>query len=608
MADHSLIAAQARQLVAAGRAEQARTTLARALQKAGADADLNLAMAEALAALGQRSQAAYYAAAAARSRPDDASVHMALGTHLIADNRLDEAIVALERAVRLAPDQHAARINLASTLLLRERYADALHHARAAADAGFSHPFLSAALASSLRCLGRVEEAMPVIRAGLAAFPDDGMLTEALASALNFLPGAAPQEPLAAHRARAGQIERAIAQVAAAARIRPAAPPTPSDADRPLRIGLLSPDLRSHSVAFFVEPLLRHVDRALFQTTCYFTGSPATQDDTSRRLASLSGAWRECHGLDDPALARQVRSDGIDILIELSGHSNGHRLGTMALRPAPLQLSYCGYPNTTGLRAIDGRIVDSRTDPAPEADSLATERLLRLDPCFLCYQPPAEAPPPAGRVPAPGSVVFGSFNNMQKINARVVRVWAAILGATPGSRLVLKSPGLRQESAREAIVARFAEHGIDPSRVEALPPTRGLAEHLANYERMDLALDTFPYCGTTTTCEALLMGVPVVSLVGSVHAARVGLSLLSAAGLPELAATDEAGYIQLAVDLATQPARLSAVRGAALREHLLASPLCNGPDFGSRFGALLRRAWIDRCNARAPAADAGGAV
>lgn len=596
MRDSNPTAQQARRLAADGRAGQARSLLARALQKNGADPDLNGAMAEVLAAQGQHARAIYYSDRVVHARPQDPAAHAVHGTLLLAAGNQDGAAAAFERAVSLAPDMHEARVNLAGVLLMQERYGSALEHCLAAMAGGFDHPFLTATYTSVLRCTGRIEEALPLIRAAAAKHPDQPLLAESLASALNFAPGADPQETLRAHVARGRQIEQAAAPHRAT--VRPAPEPSPADADRRLRIGIVSPDLRSHSVAYFAEPILRHLDRAAFEVRCYFTGG--FQDSTTPRLRSIADVWRDCGTLDDPALARLLRSDALDIALELSGHSSGNRLAAMALRPAPVQITCIGYPNTTGLSAMDGRIVDGLTDP-PGTDSLAVEKLHRLDPCFLCYQPPESLPAaPCHRGPGgpdfDATCAFGSFNNLQKINESVVSLWARLVQRVPSSRLLLKSPGMREESVREQVRARFAARGISPDRIEALPPTAGLAEHLASYAHVDIALDTFPYCGTTTTCEAMLMGVPVVSLVGSTHAARVGLSLLSAVGLSDLAASTEDEYIDRAGALAADRTRLAGLR-STMRDRLLASPLCDGPAYGRRLGVLLREVWRERCRA-----------
>jgi predicted O-linked N-acetylglucosamine transferase (SPINDLY family) len=264
------------------------------------------------------------------------------------------------------------------------------------------------------------------------------------------------------------------------------------------------------------------------------------------------------------------------------------------MRPAPLQVTYCGYPDTTGLSRVDGRVVDSLTDPPGRADELATERLMRLDPCFLCYQPPEDAPAveagPAGRGEA---VTFGSFNALKKTTDFTLRMWARVMAGAPGSRLVVKNVSLRAEPVLADVRERMKRAGLDLSRVELIPGTATIREHLAFYSRVDIGLDTFPYHGTTTTCEALWMGVPVVTLVGDRHVSRVGLSLLTAAGLPELPAQSEEEWVETAVGLACDRARLLELR-AGLRERVRGSVLCDQGAMAERFGRVIEGAYRAR--------------
>jgi predicted O-linked N-acetylglucosamine transferase (SPINDLY family) len=287
-----------------------------------------------------------------------------------------------------------------------------------------------------------------------------------------------------------------------------------------------------------------------------------------------------------------VRRRGIDVLLELGGHSGEPRLLALAGKPAPVIVTAIGYPNTTGLPAVDWRVVDAITDP-PGSERLCTERLLRLDPCFLCYTPPEHAPEPA--MPAADApVTFGSFNNAAKIGPASIALWARVLQAVPGSRLLLKSQTLSDATGRARIERRFAEAGVDASRLELIAYSKTREEHLALYGRVHVALDTTPYNGTTTTCEALWMGVPVVATLGDRHAARVSASLLHAAGHPELVATDADAFVALAAKLAQDRARLTTLR-SGLRDTLRASPLCDAPAYAARFHDAIRACWRQWC-------------
>jgi predicted O-linked N-acetylglucosamine transferase (SPINDLY family) len=371
-------------------------------------------------------------------------------------------------------------------------------------------------------------------------------------------------------------------------------PPPPQDPEKKLRIGFVSSDLRQHSILYFLEPVLDHLDRTQFEIACYHTC--LEEDAVSRRLRGRCALWRHEPRTAPTPLASLIRGDAVDVLIELSGHTDGHRLAAVHMRPAPVQMTWLGYPNTTGVAAVDARIVDSITDPAElGADALATERLLRLDPCFVCYRPPADAPNVEARSAA-GPIVFGCFGAMQKVGEACLALWAAALVAVPGSRLLLKNRAMNESAPREVILSRLAARGIGPDRVEMRAWTGEINEHLHTYRDVDIALDTTPYNGTTTTCEALYMGVPVITLAGGVHASRVSASLLSATGLGALVARDPAHFAAIAAATASDRAALGALR-SGLRTRVLASPLCDERAYASRFGALLRAAWRERCAA-----------
>jgi predicted O-linked N-acetylglucosamine transferase (SPINDLY family) len=358
---------------------------------------------------------------------------------------------------------------------------------------------------------------------------------------------------------------------------------------RRLRVGYLSPDFREHSVASFIEPVLRRHDRSRFEVCCY--SNLPVPDETTQRIREAADVWRDIDKLSDAEAARLIHDDRIDILIDLSGHTANNRLGIFTAKPAPVQMTYLGYPNTTGLRTIDYRITDEIADPAGE-DVYYSEKLLRLDGCFLCYQPdpntPDVAPLPAL---ANGHVTFGSFNNFSKINPGVLQLWSEVLKQVPGSRLLLKCPALTDAAVQTRVRTALQALGIGAERVDLLGHTRTRQEHLALYAGVDIALDTFPYNGTTTTCEALWMGVPVLSLVGKHHAGRVGASLLSAAGFKGWLADTPESFVEIAKARAANPTELDRLRGS-LRNRLADSPLCDASDFTRRFEGAVRRAWV----------------
>jgi predicted O-linked N-acetylglucosamine transferase (SPINDLY family) len=348
-------------------------------------------------------------------------------------------------------------------------------------------------------------------------------------------------------------------------------------------------------VGHFAPALVAHRTKGL-RFEAFSSGMPRPGDPRAAELRERFEAWHECASMTPESLDAAMRAAGIDVLIELGGHTDSGRLTALVGKPAPVIISAIGYPNTTGLPAIDWRLVDAITDP-PGSEHLCTERLLRLDPCFLCYSPSEGAPEPA--LPPPEApITFGSFNNAAKIGPATVELWASVLRSVPGSRLLLKSQTLSDAAGRARIERRLVDAGIEASRVELIAYSSTRNDHLSLYHRVHVALDTTPYNGTTTTCEALWMGVPVITMLGDRHAARVSSSLLRAAGHPELVAHDPEDFARRATDLSRDRARLAALR-AGLRTRLASSTLCDATTYATRFHQAIRASWRQWC------ADAG---
>ena len=360
-------------------------------------------------------------------------------------------------------------------------------------------------------------------------------------------------------------------------------------ANRELRIGFVSGDLRKHSVSYFLEPFFHAHDRQKMTFYCY--SNSLHEDAVSRRLASMVAGWRNIIACDDQTVAAMIIADRIDILVDLSGHTRHNRLAVFAKKPAPIQVTWLGYPDTTGLEAMDYRLSDQIADPPGLTDEFHTEKLVRLPKGFLCYQPP-DSPPDIGPLPlkAKGHVTFASFNNMAKITPEVIAVWIKILQALPDSKLLLKSKTMNCPGVRRRFLDLFSKESVDSSRLILLRRTASTTDHLAKYGRADIALDTFPYNGTTTTCEALWMGVPVVTLVGNRHAGRVGASLLSSVGLPQLIADDIDDYIERTVTLAKDVAQLEKMR-LELRNRVQTSSLCDSKGFSLQMEQAFRKMW-----------------
>jgi protein O-GlcNAc transferase len=339
-----------------------------------------------------------------------------------------------------------------------------------------------------------------------------------------------------------------------------------------IKIGYVSGDFRSHSVAYFLEPILEHHDKKKFEIYCY--ASMDNPDSMTARMAALADHWRYIYAMTDAQLSSRIEEDSVDILVDLSGHTAHNRLSAFAQKMAPVQISWLGYPNTTGLKAIDFRFTDAVADP-PGSEAHHSEKLLRLPCGFLCYRAPENAPPIA---PSPYMknryITFGSFNNAAKITPKVIKAWSSVMHKTPNSRLYLKARPFADSDVCADFLDQFSQRGIDQSRLELTGRTDSLVDHLTRYREIDIALDTFPYNGTTTTCEAMWMGVPIVTLCGNRHAGRVGASLLSRVGLENCVARGRDEYIKMAVALAENHDYLSRLRNE-LRDVMKNSPLCD---------------------------------
>jgi predicted O-linked N-acetylglucosamine transferase (SPINDLY family) len=344
----------------------------------------------------------------------------------------------------------------------------------------------------------------------------------------------------------------------------------PSAEGRKLRIGYVSPDFKRHSVSYFFEPLLERHDRSRFEVTLY--ANLHRPDEVTARLQEKCDRWRDIITLSDHEAAEQIRADQIDVLVDLAGRTLGNRMLLFARKPAPVQVTYLGYPETTGLRAIDWRITDELADPPGTTEQFHTEKLWRVPAPFVRYRPPEQSPAVASApAAANGYITFGSFNKAAKAGDETIALWSKVLRASPTSRLIVKALGLRTVGSRQRLLDGFAAQRIDRARIALIEGAQSLQEHLAMYGRVDVALDTFPYHGTTTTCEALWMGVPVVSLAGPVHVSRVGVSLLTAVGHPDWATTSAEAFVAKTLELAP----FEDAQRQHLRQEMVASPLCD---------------------------------
>lgn len=574
---------QAYALHTKGRTTDAVDLLRRAVQKAPAHAEGNALLARMLLSTNQPDQATFFAERAVAAAPNDPQIRLMYAQTIGKRSEPERVLAELERVLALAPDEPealAAKGQVLVNMGFPERAIASMERAVAVAP---DRPEFKSNLGTHLLENGRPDEGCALLREAVAADPNEPTFLAALALGLNYSPAATREEIFEVHRRYGRSLELKVTP-------HRQFPNTP-DPDRPIRVGFVSRDLRRHSVAYFLEPILEHHDPQRAHMTCYTTSR--ARDEVTERLDAKSDLWRDCHAHDHITLMETIRKDRVDVLIDLAGHFAGARMPVFASRPAPVQVTYCGYPNTSGLSRITARFVDSITDPAPDADALATERLVRLDPCFLCYRPFEDAPPPRS-APNPGPFTFGSFNATKKYSPQTLDAWGEILKRAPDSRLYLKHPRFRMEDVRDHFIAEFRARGVDPERVELALKVDDTAGHLAAYDHLDLALDPFPYHGTTTTCEALWMGVPTLTLAGDRHATRVGASLMHAVGLDELVTDSVDHYVELAVALAGDPARMTRLR-AGLRERVAGSPLCDGPAFARRFEDALSTLWRAWC-------------
>ncbi|MCF6337762.1 MAG: tetratricopeptide repeat protein [Gammaproteobacteria bacterium] len=520
-----------------------------------------------------------------------AEAHSNLGVLLREQGRLDDAIQHCRQATDLNPDQAELWSNLGMVEAKCHRYTqsvDCFHRALAL------DPHCASALTglgNTLREQGQLPEAIDSLLQGCDAGSFDHIRFACLLCTLNYTDHLALHVIAAQHQRFGIALQTRIAKQG----LKTGPPDNDYDPERRLRLGFVSPDFRTHSCACFLLPLIEHLP--VEQVEIYAYAEVARPDTVTQRFRNQASHWCDTTRLSDQELAEQIRFDHIDILIDCAGHTEGNRLSAFGLRPAPLQLTWLGYPNTTGLTNMDYRLTDTFADPEEkkEADAHYTEQLLRMPRSFLCFQPldamPERSPLPMQRN---GHVTFGCLNNFAKLTPTVLQLWAEILAVVPNSQLILKAAQLADTNLCMQVRTLFAAQNIDAARLTLCGQTPSRTEHFAFYQRIDIALDPFPYNGTTTTCEALWMGVPVITLAGDCHAARVGVSLLSHTGLERFIACDTIDYIRIARELADNSDELAQLR-QRLRIALQDSALCDTAGFAQDFNTCLRRLWRKTC-------------
>jgi protein O-GlcNAc transferase len=564
-----------------GSYDKAIASLRRALEidPNSARARTNLGMA--LRSQGHAAEAIESHRTALKLSPRDPVIWTNLGNALTETDQYEEAIECFREAMEIAPDYAEAYYNWGSAYMRRDQFKLAAEKFSDAIEKDPNRVDALNGLGLALLRLGRVDQAISTFRRALQITPNDAGIHSALLFSLLHVPGITSENLFSEHREWA----RRHASLAHSAKHS-----NSPDPERRLRIGYVSGDFRNHSVGYFIEPVLTHHDRVGTEVFCY-SNLPLV-DAVTERLRGYVDHWREVWALDDQAMIERIRDDGIDILVDLSGHTSHNRLPVFARKPAPVQATWLGYLNTTGLEAIDYRITDRYASPEGLLDRFQSEKLLRLPDSQWCFQPPPDSPeiselPAAGR----GFVTFASFSNLTKINEPVLELWCRLLEREPKARLVIAAHGL--ESVRDEYLERFASDGISPGRIDLLG-VQSFKNYLALHNSVDLMLDTFPYTGGTTTAYALWMGVPIISLIGDTGPSRGGASLLSAIGLDELVAGTPQQYLDIAVGLVRNLERLSALRGG-MRKRMAESTLMNAGRFAQNLERAYRSIWQHWC-------------
>ena len=569
-------------LQALGRLDEACRCFESALAASPGSADIHLNLGIVLTHLGAFERAHASLARALELQPRSVVALASIGSLLRLEGKLEDAVACYEKALEIAPDDDVVLAGLGFAQLARRRVHEALASFERVAALRPDSPAAHNNVGMAFRVLGDLGRAAERFRAAVAL--DSGYATahSNLLACLNYLPGLTPDEILGEHRRFAERFEAPLMRHRHPHANRP-------EPDRRLRVGYVSGDFVEHAMSYSVESVLAHHDRSRFEVICY--ANNAHEDEITDRLKRHADGWHRVVGLPDDAMAALIREHGIDILVDLAGHTALNRLMVFARKPAPVQVAWLGYVATTGLSAVDYRLTDAHVDPPGTTEGHYTEALIRL-PCVTVFQPARESPS-VNRLPAleGGRFAFACLNHLAKVTPDVIAAWARILVATPNSRLVFGNAG--DALVRERLAYAFAKHGVAASRLDfraRLP----LAKFLELHHEIDLALDPFPYNGGATSCHSLWMGVPFVTLAGDRYMGRMGASLLNAAGLGELIAHTPEEYVALAARLADDRSRLAAMR-SSLRERLAASPLMNAPEFVRNVERAYRQMWQTWC-------------
>jgi protein O-GlcNAc transferase len=510
-----------------------------------------------------------------------------IGNSFLKRGETDNAIINYQKALEINPDSAEVYFSLGNIFREKQDFNNAIACYQKVIEIDPTNSLVYNNLAVALKEIGKINEAEHCLRQAIEKAPSCQVYYSNLLFLRNFNSQYDAQSIFYEHL----QFAKRFKQPQSSVIVRHA---NRRIINRRLKIGYVSPDFKFHSVAFFIEPVLSMHDREHFEIFCY--SDFPFPDQVTRRIQRNTDQWRNIVGISDEELYDLIRRDEIDILVDLAGHAGSIRMLFFARKPAPIQVSWIGYPATTGLSTIDYKLVDKYTDPPGMTEQFYTEKLMRLPESFLCYLPPSDSPeiidsPPSLRT---GHVTFGSFNAFAKLSPEVLTVWIKILKAVPNANLIMKGKSFSDRTVREEIIDFFNHKEIDNKRIELihwLPSTR---EHLEQYNKIDIALDSFPYNGTTTTCEAMWMGVPVITLAGTTHASRVGVSLLSNVGLPEVIAKTYDEYRDIAVNLAADTERLQLLH-KKIRLNMMNSPLTDAKQFTLNLEKCYQTMWETWC-------------
>jgi len=517
-------------------------------------------------------------------RPNYVNGHLNLGTVLWKLGRLDEAEACFRKVISLRPDFPEAHNNLGLLLNDKGKIKEAIGCFQKAISINPEFADAYNSLAGSLRSAGELESALENNRKAIELKPNNSVEHSNVLYTLTKIPGVFQKKMYAESLQWCRQHTGSLPDL-------PAYYENNMKAGRPLRVGYVSADFRNHSMSFFIEPLVEAHNRERVQVYCY--ANVKEPDEVTERIKNNADGWRLITGMNDEKVAGQIRKDKIDILVDLSGHTAGNRLLVFARKPAPVQVTWLGYVNTTGLSTIDYHLTDKVTMPEGE-DEYYSESAYRLPECFFCYKPHPDSPDVQDSpLHEKGSVTFGSVNDLTKINPSVVELWSRVLKEVMGSRLLLQAAKFNDEYIKNRYFRLFAEHNIGPERIEIVA---GLSRNdfLAIHNRIDICLDPFPFNGLFTTCDSLWMGVPVITLRGRRYHGRMAASALSCLGMQELIAESKEEYLEKAVLLAGNPDRLIYFR-KNLRDLLLRSPICDYNSFVHSVEESYQDMWKTFC-------------